>query len=81
MVTSQSRTVSPYFSPTMPSGMILAIVAKRGTSDLVGSGKTLVALGLGGRRHGDFAVETTAVDSSVDPSSQSMVSFVLGDVS
>ena len=71
--------VSPSISPTMSSGMILAVVAKRGTSDLVGSGRRWSRLDWEAAqsehsccRHGDVADETTAVDNSVDPSSQSI---------
>ena len=78
VVTSKSRRVSPSISPTMSSGMILAVVAKRGTSDLVGSGRRWSRLDWAAAqsehsccRHGDVAEETTAVDNSVDPSSQS----------
>ena len=45
VVTSKSRRVSPSISPTMSSGMILAVVAKRSTSDLVGSGRRWSRLG------------------------------------
>ena len=58
--------------------MLLAVVAKRGTSDLVGSGRRWSRLDWAAAqsehsccRHGDVAEETTAVDNSVDPSSQS----------
>ena len=60
------------------AAMVLAVVAKRGTSDLVGSGRRWSRLDWAAAqsehsccRHGDVAEETTAVDNSVDPSSQS----------
>ena len=77
VVTSKSRRVSPSISPTTSSGVILAVVAKRGTSVLVGSGRRWPRLDWAAAqsehscyRHGDVAEETTAVDNSVDPSSQ-----------
>ena len=76
VVTSKSRRVSPNISPTMSSGTILAVVAKRGTSDLVGSGRRWSRWDWAAAqsehsccRHGDVAEETTVVDNSVDPSS------------
>ena len=58
--------------------MILAIIAKRGSSDLVRSGSRWSRLDQAAAqsehsccRHGDVAEDTTAVDNSVDQSSQS----------